>query len=98
MVMANARKIVTGNITFGTQSEQLPSVEIPGGFYVILKPRRTNVGAIFLGDSMASANSVNGNYQLEPLDPPLFLKISNLDLLFCRGTANDVLSWIVEKY
>lgn len=84
---------VIGQDKISASAVQLPTAALVNG--VIFTAKSTNTGNIFIGGSgvTTTADGTGNGYILEPGNS-VSAAVTNLNLFYVIGTANDVLSWI----
>ena len=76
--------------------EQLPSVAVPSGYYVLLKALKDNTDKINVAESKASSEDDDNSHELQPSDT-LTLKVTNVDKIWVDADVNgEGLTWAVE--
>ena len=94
----NRTSFVTGqkDVTTAGTAEQLPDVEIPNGFAVVIKAKSTNTGRIYIGNSKANAEDHSVAFSLGA-NEWVELKITNLNLVWIDADVDgEGVEYIVE--
>lgn len=84
-------------VTTPGTAEQLPSMDVPAGYKLVVEALPTNAGNIFLGNSQANAESTSKRVTKKP-DTHISLQVDNANKVWVdAANAGEGVQFFVES-